>query len=53
MAQVNVSLQVSFRWWAKPALYAIVIAATILRRDVSDTAVDFVCRHGMCLGIVE
>lgn len=53
MAQVNVSLQVSFRWWAKPALYAIVIAAAISRRYVSDTAVDFIVRHGTRLEVVE
>ncbi|MNM62977.1 hypothetical protein D3C81_743290 [compost metagenome] len=53
MASVNLSLHVSFRWWAKPALYAIVLAGFLMKRDVSDAAVDFVCRHGMRLEIVE
>ena len=53
MASVNVSLQVSFKWWAKPALYAIVLAAVLLKRDVSDAAVDFVCRHGARLEVKE
>lgn len=53
MASVNVSLHVSFRWWAKPALYVIVVAAVVFKRDVSDAAVDFVCRHGTRLEIVE
>lgn len=53
MASVNVSLQVSFKWWAKPALYAVVLCAVLLKRDVSDAAVDLICRHGTRLEIVE
>lgn len=53
MENIQVSLHATFKWWAKPVLFCTVLAAVLCKREVPDSVVDFVCRHGMRVEIVE
>lgn len=53
MAKAQIGLKVAFRWWAKPALMLAVIAYEIFGKEVPETLIDSIVRHGTRLEIVE
>lgn len=53
MSDIRVNLHVTFRWWAKPALYCATFIAVARGKDVSEKFIDFIVDRGMRLEIVE
>lgn len=54
MENIHVSLRTTFKWWTKPALFCTALYA-VVRGGVqaSEKAVEFVCKHGIRVEIVE
>lgn len=53
MENIHVSLRTTFKWWCKPALFCIAFYAVVRGVEAHERAVEFVCKHGIRVEIVE